>query len=110
LRLEEIGIELGIQGERLVYRAPRGVLSNDLIEEMRVNKDGLIERVRATQSLPPLDSSNTVGPIRGVLCPFCKRARFIQEPSGWRCIYCKQLAWGWIGSSFVRADCIALPL
>ncbi len=94
-RLQSLGVELFIEGEGLGFDAPSEVLSDDLIEEMRAQRDELLIALSAQ-----------VDPIPGVVCPFCRGNRFIDEPSGWRCRRCDKLAWGWLGGSFVRADII----
>lgn len=102
-RLQSLGVELFIEGEGLGFDAPPEVLSDDLIEEMRAQRDELIAFV---------DVAGLLGmdPIPGVVCPVCRGDRFIDEPSGWRCKKCNRLAWGWLGGSFVRADFVLVEL
>ena len=102
-RLQSLGVELFIEGEGLGFDAPSEVLSEDLIEEMRAHRDELIAIV---------DVAGLLGmdPIPGVVCPFCRGNRFIDEPSGWRCRRCDKLAWGRLGGSFVRADFVLVEL
>lgn len=98
-RLRALGVDLFTEDEGLGFDAPDGVLTDDLMEEMRAHRDDLLAMLSAQ-----------VYPIPGVFCPFCRGDEFIDEPSGWRCVKCNRLAWGWLGGSFVRADFIFVEL
>jgi hypothetical protein len=104
-QLRALGVVLFIEGDRLGFDAPSEVLSDDLIKAMRAHRGELIRLL----SEPSGDTESFF--IPGVVCPYCRHDRFVDEPSGWRCRKCERLAWGWLGRSvFVRADFVSLEL
>ncbi|AMV32565.1 hypothetical protein VN12_10600 [Pirellula sp. SH-Sr6A] len=96
-RLRALGVELTIEGDGLAFDAPEGVLSAELIEEMKAYRSELIAAIEHRDA-PGMD------PIGGVFCPFCRGDRFEDVYMGWRCVRCDRLAWWWLGESLVRFD------
>lgn len=96
-RLIALGVELSIEGDCLVFDAPEGALSPDLIAEMKAHRSELIAAIEHRDA-------PGIGPIGGVFCPFCRGDRFEDVRMGWRCVKCDRLAWCWIGGALVRMD------
>ncbi len=61
--LADRGIELWVEGSRLRYRAPRGVLTAELLEQLRCHKQDLIAALRDAKPTGLPGESPAVGPL-----------------------------------------------
>ena len=97
--LKAAGVSLFIEDGRLAFDAPADVMTPELLARVRADRDGLLALLT-----DPASSS-------GVSCPFCRGENLEDVELGWRCCYCKRLAWVWLLSgSIVRADCERMNL
>lgn len=137
-RLRSLGVSLFTNGAGLGFDSPEGVITDELLSEMRAHRDDLLavverfeERAAVAQHVGGLIRSEAerlalselpakkqvVAPeplrmsISGVFCPFCRADKFEELPHGdWRCRRCEKVAWRWLGESFVRVDLIGVDL
>ncbi|MEU5907126.1 condensation domain-containing protein [Micromonospora sp. NPDC047467] len=68
-RLDELGVELTLSGDRVRYRSPAGALAPELLAEMKQNRDELVAILTARERLawPPARASDTDGQRTGPL-------------------------------------------
>jgi hypothetical protein len=137
-RLRSLGVSLFANGAGLGFDSPEGVITDELLSEMRAHRDDLIAEVErfeeraavaqydgglirseaerlALSELPTKEQ--VVAPenfgmiLSGVFCPFCRWDKFEELPHGdWRCRRCEKVAWRWLGESFVSFDVIGVDL
>lgn len=92
-RLRSLGVQVYAEGETLRYRAPVGVLTEDLRQAIRENKAALLELLRP--ATPPAGCTvRFVGPSPVVLGPHgadpidlrfdVERQAWVLDPGWWR--------------------------
>ena len=92
--LKQRGVELAVDGDRLRWRAPEGVVTADVIETLRSHKPEVIAALaeRADAPRPQLDAEGLpVAP-----CPACGGLSFwrwpqsspYHDPRAWVCLRC----------------------
>ena len=60
------GVELWVEGDRLRYNAPRGIINDDVLSELRKRKSELIIALRGEQAVTP-ETAITPVPRDGLL-------------------------------------------
>jgi hypothetical protein len=99
--LKSVGIDLFIEDDQLVFDAPMGSMTPELLARMHDCRVGLIDM---------LQRPKTPGAL-GANCPYCMELFFEDVNQGWRCCNCKRLAWIWLPcGSIVRADFESMDL
>mgnify|MGYP001009340854 CR=1 FL=1 len=88
--LGSAGVVMWIEGDRLAFDAPAGVITDDLLGRMRAERDGLLwivaDRDRGDVDTK-LDRPTTIR------CPRCDGINLVDDSGGLRCCHCDRLAW-----------------
>lgn len=88
-------VVLSIEDGQLIYRAPIGVVDDDMLQRMRADKQALSAAVEANVA-SQVDRVGT--------CRSCGRVVLLDDARGFRCNECGQLAWLFKNKTIVRAD------
>jgi ribosomal protein S27AE len=95
--LQSAGVILRIDGDRLAFDAPSGVITDKLMGRMRADRAGLVEALRVPvdhggdPAEPVADASAIV--TSSIKCPFCESIDLADDPAGLRCGSCHSVAW-----------------
>jgi hypothetical protein len=89
--LSGLGVVLRIDGDRLAFDAPEGVLVGDLLARVRADRAGLVAMLSRAVDPPAADPapSDRAPSIR---CP-CGGFDLADDPGGLRCRSCRSIAW-----------------
>jgi tRNA(Ile2) C34 agmatinyltransferase TiaS len=94
--LSGLGVVLRIEGDRLAFDAPAGVITDDLLGRMRSVRDGLMglvaDRDRGVPHASLPDASRLDRPTT-IRCPWCGGIDLSDDGRGLRCCHCDRLAW-----------------
>ncbi len=101
--LSGLGVVLRIDGDRLAFDAPAGVMVGDLLARVRADRAGLIRILSRADDPPAVDPapSDRAPSIR---CP-CGGIDLADDPGGLRCRSCRSMAWvATAGGGLARRD------
>lgn len=94
----DIKVAIGPDG-RLTYNAPAHVLSDELLERMRSNRQELLALLKERTE------SSYLQPIASVVCPWCNSDdHFTEKANGLWCGRCERLSFLFTRQAIVRAD------
>ncbi|MFN7318594.1 MAG: hypothetical protein ACK5S6_03685, partial [bacterium] len=126
-----LGVILSIDDKgRLLFDAPKGVMTDELMVAIRPHREELVaivERIEERAAIIEHDAGiprsdaermarmevidDTPEPMpAGVICPWCRGNRLIDSPGGMSCWDCRRLAWVCVPGAIVRADCPKIDL
>jgi hypothetical protein len=129
--LSALGVILSIDDQgRLLFDAPKGVMTDELMVAIRPHREELVaivERIEERAAIIEHDAGiprsdaermarmevidDTPEPMpAGVICPWCQGNRLIDATGGLSCWDCRRLAWVCVPGAIVRADAQKIDL
>lgn len=100
--LRGLGVVLRIDGDRLAYDAPAGVITDEILARVRDDRDGLLMLLRGVLPNMGIDAEQMPSPSER--CPWCGPVRLLDHSRGLQCDRCRRLAWVITDRAMTRAD------
>lgn len=96
--LRSADVHLRIDGDRLAFDAPAGVMTADLLARVRVDRAGLMAILSraadpAAVARPTPDDPAPIDRAPAIRCPACGGIDLTDDPGGLRCGSCRALSW-----------------
>lgn len=95
--LSGLGVVLRIEGDRLAFDAPAGVMVGDLLARVRADRAGLVAMLSRADDPPAVARPTPDDPVPidrapSIRCP-CGGIDLADDPGGLRCRSCRSMAW-----------------